>query len=77
VGAFEKPVRASSDIALTDASVAVLGSHWGTMERAYGQPGEVYYLNLSAAPFERGTSAGAADELVDLTVSAVRRILSV
>jgi len=79
--AFLKPVRVSRhrpDDDLMKNSVESLARYWKKLDDAYGQDGEVFYLNLSEArPNFEGQSVNSFEELVNEAMKRVRERLGV
>lgn len=80
VNAFEKPVHATSEKALTHASVECLVDEWVKLDAAYGagDSSSEVYLNLTKATTDPLDDAGAheaasLDELIDAVDAAVGR----
>lgn len=77
--AFERPVAKSewSRQGLTAASVDRFVTKWQRLEKAYGQAGPTFSLNLTDAADGLGTRTESLDNLVAATMGAVRSALGV
>lgn len=70
--AFEKPVRPSPALSLTEASVERLEARWEKLAAAYGQNGPAFVLNLTDAQSRLGEPVESLDELIGRTLAEVR-----
>jgi CRISPR system Cascade subunit CasC len=75
--AFERPIakREWTASGLTGASVERFAAKWRTLERAYGQAGPTFSLNLTEAADGLGERTESLEDLVGATMRAVRAAL--
>lgn len=73
--AFERPVRPQGDNSLTELSIARFEDKWQRLEKAYGQAGSTFALNLTKTTSTVGQAVASLDDLIDETVTEVKRVL--
>ena len=73
--AFEKPVGKKDlvDKTLTEASIDKFETKWERLEKAYGQAGTTYTLNLTDIKSKVGTSVDSLDILIQQTIAEVKK----
>jgi len=73
--AFEKPVRTQHDQSLTETSVGKLEEKWQKYEKAYGQAGETFVLNLTEQNSQLGQKVDSLPDLLSQTRKQLAQLL--
>jgi CRISPR system Cascade subunit CasC len=73
--AFEKPTRPTREASLTEVAAQTFEVKWDKLEKAYGQSGATFALNLTEFESKLGTKVNSLDELIAKTLESVKTAL--
>jgi CRISPR system Cascade subunit CasC len=73
--AFEKPTRPTREASLTEVAAETFEAKWDKLEKAYGQSGATFALNLTEFKSKLGTKVNSLDELIAKTLESVKTAL--